>query len=292
MDVICIDHPYLGQFTRSFLLPAPEGGVLIDTGLYSGTGRIAALEPHPKAVLSTHGHWDHTGGHRFFQRRGAAVYAHPGDERILGDPAYQWRLLYEQFSQDFPIPPARRDIYHQEARGGVSADAALAGGQELTFGSMVLRVIAVPGHSAGSVCIHLPREGVLFTGDTVCGGGFFKTIPQISSPQAYQAALERLEGVDAGRIYSAHCQEVWGPADYRERLRQGLSCLERLRRWMREFLDRHPHGFRLGEAARFLCQREGGKAVGSGACITAAALLREFSTQYEAAERCCKNYLL
>ena len=71
MDIICVEHPYLGQYTKSFLVPGPGGGVLIDTGLSSGARRIAALAPRPEAVLSTHGHWDHTGGHRFFQARGA-----------------------------------------------------------------------------------------------------------------------------------------------------------------------------------------------------------------------------
>lgn len=290
MDIICVEHPYLGQYTKSFLVPGPGGGVLIDTGLSSGARRIAALAPRPEAVLSTHGHWDHTGGHRFFQARGALVYAHPGDRPLLEGPERQWDLLYGQFSGDFDIPPARRDVCRREVPAPVSADRELYDGQQLTLGGVPMRIAAAPGHSGGSVCIHLPQEGVLFTGDTVCGSGFFGVLPQIEQVGPYRATLERLGSLDADRVYSAHAPEVWDLAAYREQLRQGLLCVERLYRWTRAFLDAHPRGFRLGELAADLCRREGGKPVGSGACVTAAAFLEEFSTQYETAAACRGRY--
>lgn len=292
MDIICVEHLYLGQFTKSFLIPGEGGGVLVDTGLFSGAQRIAALAPRPEAVLCTHGHWDHTGCHRFFQQRGAAVYAHPGDRPLLENLGRQWNLLYEQFSGDFDIPAARRDVYRREAPEPVSPDQDLRDGQELVLGGVSLQIIAAPGHSDGSVCIHLPQEGVLFTGDTVCGGGFFGVLPQINHTAPYQATLERLETLDAERVYSAHSPEVWNSAAYHEQLHQGLLCVERLRRWTREFLDAHPRGVRLGELAAFLCRREGEKPVGSGACVTAAALLEEFSAQYDTAADCRRRYTL
>lgn len=292
MDVICIEHPYLGQFSKSFLIPGEEGGVLIDTGLFSGTQRIAALAPRPEAVLSTHGHWDHAGGHRFFQARGAAVYVHSGDRPLLEDTARQWDLLYEQFAGEFDIPPARREIYRQMFREPVFADRDLYDGQTLSFSGADLRVLATPGHSDGSVCLFLPQEGVLFTGDTVCGGGFFGVLPQINHVAPYRTTLERLELLHVDRVYSAHSPEVWNEAAYHEQLQLGLLCVERLSRWTREFLDARPQGFRLGELAAFLCRKEGGKAVGSGACVTAAAFLEEFSAQYDTAAACCGRYAL
>lgn len=292
MDVICIEHPYLEQFTKSFLLPGEKGGVLIDTGLFSGAQRIAALAPRPEAVLSTHGHWDHAGGHRFFQARGAAVYVHPGDRPLLEDPARQWDLLYEQFAGEFDIPPTRREIYQQTFREPVFADRDLYDGQDLFFSGVDLRVLATPGHSDGSVCLYLPQEGVLFTGDTVCGGGFFGVLPQINHVSSYRSTLERLEHLHADQVYSAHSPEIWNEAAYREQLHLDLLCVERLSRWTREFLDARPHGFRLGELAAFLCRKEGNKAVGSGACVTAAAFLEKFSAQYDTAAACCKRYTL
>jgi len=47
----------------------------------------------------------------------------------------------------------------------------LADGDVVTAGGCELRVVATPGHSADSVCLLLPADGALFTGDTVLGRG-------------------------------------------------------------------------------------------------------------------------
>ncbi|NEE30589.1 MBL fold metallo-hydrolase, partial [Streptomyces sp. SID7982] len=45
-------------------------------------------------------------------------------------------------------------------------DRQLAGGEVLPFGGGA-RVVHAPGHTPGSIALHLPRHGVLFTGDAV-----------------------------------------------------------------------------------------------------------------------------
>ncbi len=47
---------------------------------------------------------------------------------------------------------------------------ALHNGDVLDFGDGA-EVLAVPGHTDGSIAIHLPRHGVLFTGDTIANVG-------------------------------------------------------------------------------------------------------------------------
>lgn len=42
----------------------------------------------------------------------------------------------------------------------------MTGGEVLPFGDGA-RVVHAPGHTTGSIAIHLPLHGVLFTGDTV-----------------------------------------------------------------------------------------------------------------------------
>ncbi len=49
-------------------------------------------------------------------------------------------------------------------------DRELADGDALDFGGGA-RVVHVPGHTDGSIAVHLPCHGVLFTGDTVAGVG-------------------------------------------------------------------------------------------------------------------------
>jgi glyoxylase-like metal-dependent hydrolase (beta-lactamase superfamily II) len=85
-------------------------------------------------ILLTHGHRDHSAGAtRLAELTGAPVQA--------ADPGY--RLGPE----------------------------GLADGDVVTAGGCELRVVATPGHSADSVCLLLPADGALFTGDTVLGRG-------------------------------------------------------------------------------------------------------------------------
>jgi len=43
--------------------------------------------------------------------------------------------------------------------------------QRITVAGTAIQVIHTPGHSPGSVCLHLPEAGVLFSGDTLFNGG-------------------------------------------------------------------------------------------------------------------------
>ncbi|MET7659497.1 MBL fold metallo-hydrolase [Streptomyces sp. NPDC005463] len=50
-------------------------------------------------------------------------------------------------------------------------DEGLAGGDVVTVGGLELRVVAAPGHTADSLCFHLPADQAVLTGDTVIGRG-------------------------------------------------------------------------------------------------------------------------
>jgi len=50
-------------------------------------------------------------------------------------------------------------------------DEGLAAGDVLTDAGCELRVLATPGHTSDSVCLQLPADGAVFTGDTVLGRG-------------------------------------------------------------------------------------------------------------------------
>ncbi|MFE6756583.1 MBL fold metallo-hydrolase [Streptomyces sp. NPDC057684] len=50
-------------------------------------------------------------------------------------------------------------------------DEGLAGGDVVTVGGLELRVVAAPGHTADSLCFHLPADRAVLTGDTVLGRG-------------------------------------------------------------------------------------------------------------------------
>jgi glyoxylase-like metal-dependent hydrolase (beta-lactamase superfamily II) len=82
-------------------------------------------------------------------------------------------------------------------------------------------VIAIPGHTPGSVAFHLPTQGTVFTGDALVTHdgliGRTGTGPQIIGPvfthdtaQA-KASLKALTSLDAGLVLPGHGDPFHGP---------------------------------------------------------------------------------
>lgn len=166
---------YLLRFDvgQAYLWRDDDGLTLIDAGP-AGHGspiRSAVAELAPRGVtvdriVLTHFHGDHAGSLAEIRQWCAApVLAHRLDARyVRGEcpapaPVLQdWeRPLFERAGSHLTGPPAE-------------VDRELRGGEVLDFGGGA-RVLPVPGHTDGSIALHLPSQGVLFTGDTIAEHG-------------------------------------------------------------------------------------------------------------------------
>ena len=124
--------------------------------------RIAALGLEVRAILLTHGHFDHGGdANRVRKLTGAPVYLHPADRAL---PSW---------------------LTH-----GLTADRDLADGDELDFDGLRFRVLLTPGHTPGSVCFLC--GDVLLAGDTLFAGSCGRTDLPGGSWKAMAASLRRL----------------------------------------------------------------------------------------------------
>jgi glyoxylase-like metal-dependent hydrolase (beta-lactamase superfamily II) len=143
--------------TNAYLVKDPHAGLgaVIDPG---GEGerlarRCLSEDIEPLYIVNTHAHLDHTGANAAlkdaFPRAQLCIGARDAD--TLTDPG--GNLAYM-----LGMPP-----------DGPSADVLLSEGDRVTFGSVSLRVIETPGHTAGGISLVYQGEGPaqVFCGDLV-----------------------------------------------------------------------------------------------------------------------------
>lgn len=83
-------------------------------------------------------------------------------------------------------------------RGGGHGEP-LADNERISLGSLEIRAIATPGHTADSVSFHLPDADVLVTGDTVLGRGTTVVAHPDGALGPYLASLDKLQAVASVR---------------------------------------------------------------------------------------------
>jgi glyoxylase-like metal-dependent hydrolase (beta-lactamase superfamily II) len=138
---------------------------LIDTGpAGSGPDIASALAPlgRLRRIVLTHFHDDHAGSAAELAAGGVQVLAHRADAPVIRG---------ERPGPPPAFTPAERELHARVAAGLPAApacrvDVELDEGDRLEVGDGA-EVLSVPGHTDGSVALHLPADGVLFTGDLI-----------------------------------------------------------------------------------------------------------------------------
>lgn len=212
---------------NAYLWHERDALTLIDTGVPgSGPDIEAAVESlgftlgHLRTIIVTHGHEDHWGA---LQEIGAdaSIMVHAADAPVvrgqspkqLPDRAVMpdWELqLFDGLPPIKPPTPAR-------------VDRELADGDLIDFGGGA-RVIGIPGHTDGSIAVHVPGHRLLFAGDTVANVGGHTMLGVFNAAQ--QAAIDsfrRLSEFDVSLVCVGHGDPVTGEAS--ARLREVAAAL-------------------------------------------------------------------
>jgi hydroxyacylglutathione hydrolase len=187
--------------TDCYALIDPEAGaVLIDAPRDAWMGAVEAAEPLNAPLLlaiATHGHWDHITDMARVRESGIPVAAHRADADLFSRPHEQGLTL------PFIVDP-------------VTIDRPLNEGDRLAIGDVELHILHTPGHTPGSICVWVPRNDALFTGDTLLKGGAGHTAEPGASLPALAASVRRLASfAESTRLYPGHGapstigEEVW-----------------------------------------------------------------------------------
>jgi glyoxylase-like metal-dependent hydrolase (beta-lactamase superfamily II) len=206
---------------NSYLIVGQDGVTIIDAGLpgywkplqaeLAATGKSVG---DVRALILTHGDTDHIGfAARLYRETGVAAHIHEADvdrARLkVKKPNSGWGPV--------KIGPLAGFLWYSAWRGGLRPRPAtelqtVADGDVLDVPGSP-RIIHTPGHTPGSVTVHVPAVDALFLGDTMTTRNVLtgvtgpKPAPFTLEPKQAVASLDRIEGVDATWVLPGH-----GPA--------------------------------------------------------------------------------
>lgn len=110
---------------------------------------VSRLEMIPKAILLTHGHFDHIGAvNQLKERYNIPVIVGAKEEKVLTDSRMNLSSMFGE-----PVK--------------VNGDKFLEDGENFQVAGFDIQYILTPGHTLGSGCFYIEEEQVLFSGDTL-----------------------------------------------------------------------------------------------------------------------------
>lgn len=216
-----VDPRFHTNYTNLYLLLGSDKALLIDTG--SGVFPLKPLIDELTGekrllVLNTHGHWDHVGNNREFQK----VLIHEIESRLISNPINISNLIdsekeiaknYE--NNNYTLLPPKEVL-------------KLKNGDKISLGNINLEVIHNPGHSPGSISL-LTNRGELFVADIAHEGAIFlpkkKKIPEVIS--SLESLIKRFESYSELEIYPGH-EDYPKDINFLKKLLEGLRNIDNL----------------------------------------------------------------
>lgn len=165
--------------------------IIVDPG-DQGDQLIAKIREEgliPKAILLTHGHFDHaTAAEEVAKEFGISIYANEAEQETLENASWNLSGAMAGVSQSF-----HADVYLKDME-----TIELAGFQ--------IQMFHTPGHTVGGACYYLKEEKALFSGDTLFAQSVGRTdFPKGSASELIRSIQEKLMVLpDDVTVYTGH----------------------------------------------------------------------------------------
>jgi glyoxylase-like metal-dependent hydrolase (beta-lactamase superfamily II) len=232
-------HRIGNDIVAAYVVDTDEGVTLVDAGLAGQwsdlVAELAAMGrslDDVRGIVLTHGDTDHIGfAERLRRERGIPVYVHEADAaRARGEvktkPA--WGPMKLGATAGFMWYAMRkgglRTTYLTEVVGVHDGDVLDLPGAP--------QVIGLPGHSPGSIAVHIPAADAVFAGDglttrhVLTGQRGPQPAPFTDDPKQALASLSRLEGLPATWLLPGHGTPWNGGIDEAVRQIRALSPVD------------------------------------------------------------------
>ena len=210
-------HRIGNDIVAVYLVDTDEGVTVIDAGLAGHwrelTAELASMgrSLHDvRGVILTHGDTDHLGfAERLRRDHSVPVYIHEADAaRARGEvkPKASWGRI--------KLGATARFAWYAIRKGAIRTTyltevVEVNDGQVLELPGAP-RIIGLPGHSPGSIAIHVPVADAIFVGDglttrhVLTGQRGPQPAPFTDDPEQALSSLSRLEGLQATWVLPGH----------------------------------------------------------------------------------------
>ena len=180
---------------------------------------VLKLTDKPITAVATHIHWDHIGGHKYFED----IAVHEAEKEWLSVrfpiplQVVKRNLMCKpcDFPKDFML-----EDYQIFTR---TPQYILHDGDYLDLGNRKLMVIHTPGHSPGHCCFYELDREYLFSGDLIYEGCLDAFYPS-TDPQLFFQSVRKIQNLSIERILPGHHQ-LSIPVDLIDRIENGFSKL-------------------------------------------------------------------
>lgn len=234
------ENLHQGTASSIYVIQQGSDACIIDTGRFDPSYKALTdiLEKNGlrvRYIILTHDHYDHVGNaHRVREAFGGQIIAHALDRPLLENPLslYEEDIMRRWYGSS--VHEAWADMGFSrptidKMRAGaklhfnepVAVDRYCSEEISLDLAGLELRLLHTPGHSPGSLSVHVPSSNSVYTGDLTFWINPCRPYP-IGNALNCLKSLERVAALEPAYCGHGHYRGVESPA-----------------LWLRELIDRH-----------------------------------------------------